>query len=178
MNIKNILGNSMLVLATVACHAQSTVAKPLQPVVPGKAAAKSQQPDSKIGAPVSVELVSSGATSKNVTLPVQLQFKTDQPNTPLQVEYRGNDGLSLVTLGTATLISNQQGIVTDTPNVRAAADGVYDLNVFVTVGERTRAVSIPVTVGNAKPVKKAAGKAMRTPQGEDLTIMPAQEKSH
>ena len=176
MNIKNILGNGMLLLATLACYAQSTVAKPLQPVAPGKAAAKSQ-PDGKIGAPVSVELISGGATSKNVTLPVQLQFKTDQPNTPLQVEYRSNDGLSLVTLGTATLISNQQGIVTDTPNVRATADGVYDLNVFVTVGDRTRAVSIPVTVGNAKPVKKASGKAMRTPQGEDLTIMPAQEKS-
>jgi hypothetical protein len=33
-------------------------------------------------------------------------------------------------------------------------------------------------VGNAKPVKKASSKAMRTPQGENLTIMPAQEKSH
>ncbi|SFB87144.1 hypothetical protein [Collimonas sp. OK412] len=175
MRIKHILGNGTLVFAAIAGHVQYSAAKPLQPADPGKAAAKSQQPEGKIGAPVSVELISGATTGKNVTLPVQLQFKTGQPNTTLQVEYRGNDGLSLVTLGTATLVSNQQGIVTDTPNVRAAADGVYDLNVFVTIGERTRAVSIPVTVGNAKPVKKAAGKAMRTPQGENLTIMPAQE---
>lgn len=177
MNMNIAMKHSLLVFAAIACSWQYGFAKPLQDPS-SKVAASTARHDNKVAAPVTVELTSGGKTGKNATLPLVLQFTTDQPNTALQVEYRANDGLSIVTLGTATLVSNQDGVVTDTPNVRAAADGVYDLNVFVTVGDRTRAVSIPVTVGNAKPVKKVAGKAMRTPQGENLTIMPAQEKSH
>lgn len=177
MNMKIAIKHSLLVFAAIACSWQYGIAKPVQDSS-SKTAANAARHDNKVAAPVTVELTSGGKTGKNATLSLVLQFTTDQPNTTLQVEYRANDGLSIVTLGTATLVSNQDGVVTDTPNVRAAVDGVYDLNVFVTVGERTRAVSIPVTVGNAKPVKKAAGKAMRTPQGENLTIMPAQEKSH
>ncbi|MEO6920796.1 MAG: hypothetical protein ABI171_17575 [Collimonas sp.] len=161
--------NSLLALAmaSLACGLQ---AKPLPEI---KASIGHGE---KVGAAVTVELTSGSTTSKNAILPVMLRFTTDQPNTPLHVEYRSNAGLSIVTLGSAILVSNQDGVVTDTPNVRATADGVYELNVFVTLGDRTKAVSVPVTVGNARAVRKLSGKAMRTPQGENLTVMPAQEK--
>ncbi|MFC5472651.1 hypothetical protein [Paraherbaspirillum soli] len=168
MNLKITLATGLLALATVACSAETSVKQATN--TPHKSAAK-------VGAPVTVELVSSGQTSKNAKLPLMLLFKTDQPNVPLHVEYRTDAGLSLITVGNAALVSNQDGVVTDTPNVRAAEDGVYQLNVFVTIGDRTRAVSIPVTVGNAKPVLKSAGKAIQTPKGENLTILPAQETS-
>lgn len=163
----------LLALAVLACGMQHGIAKPLPEIAQKPATASHGE---KVSAPVTVELASGSATSKNAILPILLQFTTDQPNTPLHVEYRSTAGLSVVTLGSANLVSNQDGVVTDTPNVRAAADGVYELNVFVTLGDRTKAVSLPVTVGSAKAVRKMAGKTLRTPQGENLTLMPAQEK--
>lgn len=173
MTVTILMKNSLLALAVLACGMQHGGAKPLPEIVQKTAGAGHGE---KIGAAVTVELASGSATSKNALLPIRLQFTTDQPNTPLHVEYRSNAGLSVVTLGSANLVSNQDGVATDTPNVRAASDGVYELNVFVTLGDRTKAVSVPVTVGNVKAVRKMAGKALRTPQGENLTVMPAQEK--
>ncbi|HWW03943.1 hypothetical protein [Collimonas sp.] len=95
------------------------------------------------------------------------------PMAPLCMQWK-----ALSSTGTqGSVISEQDGTVTDTPNVQAAADGVYHLDVSVTIDDRTNAISIPVTVGNPRPVLKSTGKAIQTPRGETLMILPAQESS-
>lgn len=168
-NLKIIVANSLLASAGIVYSAQAGAAQLGQPD------SIKHQRAGKIGAPVTVELISSEKAVKNTTLPLTLRFKTDRPNMALQVEYRTDAGLSIVTAASAALVSGPDGLVTDTPNVRAAVDGEYHLNVFVTLDDRTRAISIPVIVGNAKLVRKSAGKAMQTPQGDNLMILPAQE---
>ncbi|AMO99938.1 putative lipoprotein [Collimonas arenae] len=177
-NLTIVLSNGLLAFATIACSAQAGVTTPGHDSNADQVSSAKRQHAGKVTAPVTVELVSSDKTGKKATLPLMLRFKTDRPNVPLRVEYRADAGLFIVTASNAALVSGQDGVATDTPNVRAAVDGVYHLNVFVTVDDRTRAVSIPVIVGNAKQVRKSAGKAMQTPQGESLMILPAQESTH
>ncbi|MGB7479938.1 MAG: hypothetical protein WA924_06415, partial [Burkholderiaceae bacterium] len=108
--------------------------------------------------------------------PLALQFRTGSANATLNVEYRTEGGLALQGAAAVQLTANQDGIASDAPVVRALADGVHYLNVFVTVNGRSQAVSIPVAVGNAQPALKPAGKAVTTPQGENLIILPADGK--
>jgi len=143
-------------------------------------AAPNQQPASadlhhggKPGAAVEVLLKSNGKTASGATLPLELEFRTGRANTTLAVEYRTEGGLVLESASRRRLTTNADGIATDTPTVRALAGGVHYLNVFVARGKRSRAVSIPVAVGNALPAPKAAGQATTTPQGESLIILPA-----
>ncbi|HTN66085.1 MAG TPA: hypothetical protein VL051_07880 [Burkholderiaceae bacterium] len=127
----------------------------------------------KPGAAVEVLLQSNGKTISGATLPLQLEFRTYRANTTLVVEYRTEGGLALQSASRSRLTTNADGIASDTPTVRALTDGAHYLNVFVTRGKRSRAVSIPVMVGNTLPAPKAAGQATTTPQGENLIILPA-----
>jgi hypothetical protein len=180
MNMKIILTQGLLMFAAMACSAESIAAAPNRQAASDNGHnghASHHTNTKKVGAPVTVKLLSSGQTSKNAKLPLSLQFETDGPNVPLRVEYSTDAGLSLLTRDTTTLTSAQDSTVTDTPQVQAAADGVYHLTVFVTIDQRTNAISIPVTVGNPKPTLKSTGKLMQTPRGETLMILPAQETS-
>ncbi len=135
-----------------------------------------QQPVAKIRVPVTVKLISSDHTAINTTLPLSLQFSSDKANLPLKVEYTTDSGLTRTTpVGISSLVTNQKGGASDIVNVRASANGIYNLNVFVTAGDRTGAVSIPITVGTVTPTIQAPSKSSKTEKGEALMIMPAEE---
>ena len=163
MRLPLYLASVALALAASACSAA-----PNHSQANGKSAGKP-------GAIVEVQLKSSGKTASGATLPLQLEFKTGRGNATLDVEYRTEGPLSLQTASRTQLTTDQNGIATDTPNVLALGDGTSYLNVFVTLGKQSRAISIPVTVGDVPQVLKPAGKTATTPQGENLIILPAED---
>jgi len=157
------LAGIMLALAATGCGAAS------QPAPAPQALPHAGKP----GASVEVQLTGASRLANGAQAPLTLQFRTGKANTAVAVEYRTEGALALQGASIVQLTTNQDGIASDAPVVRALADGVHYLNVFVTVNGRGQAVSIPVTVGNAQPVLKPAGKAVTTPQGENLVILPA-----
>lgn len=158
--------STVLALAATGCSAAS------QPSTGNHAGS----PAGKPGAAVDVQLTGGGRLASGAQAPLALQFRTGSANATLNVEYRTEGGLALQGAAAVQLTANQDGIASDAPVVRALADGVHYLNVFVTVNGRSQAVSIPVAVGNAQPALKPAGKAVTTPQGENLIILPADGK--
>lgn len=168
MKLSYYLGSIFIALAGSGCSgAQNQLADTSSLQVAGKP-----------GAAVEVALKSDDKTTNGATLPLQLEFKTSRPNTPLEVEYRVEGALELMSAGHSQLITDANGIAADTPSVRALADGTHHLNVFVRLGQRGRAISIPITVGTTQPALKRHGKAATTPQGESLIILPAEERKH
>ena len=117
--------------------------------------------------------------SQHCVLPfVATQFRTGRPDTAFTVEYRTEGALELQSASQTQLLTDTDGNVIDTPRVRALANGVHFLNVFVTLGKRSRAISIPVTIGTALPAAKTSGKTINTPQGDSVMVLPAQETVH
>jgi hypothetical protein len=168
MKLAFYLASICIALATSGCSAAQN----------HQADTSSVQVAGKPGAAVEVELKSGDKTTNGATLPLQLEFKTDHPNATLEIEYRVEGALALLGAGHTQLITDANGIATDAPSVRALADGTHYLNVFVTLGKRGRAISIPITIGTAQPPLKRAGKAATTPRGENLIILPAKERKH
>lgn len=171
MKLHIILASALFTLTIGGCTAAPGTAQAAGP-------ASSVTTLGKPGAAVEVLLTSGGNGVSGATLPLQLQFRTGRANTMLAVEYRVEGALALQTASHAQLLTGADGSVTDTPNVRALADGVHFLNVFVTLGKQSRAISIPVTIGNPQPAAKANGKTVNTPQGDSVIILPAQETVH
>ena len=134
-----------------------------------------QQPVGKPGAPVDVQLTSGGKLASGAQAPLALSFRASRAQA-LDVEYRTEGALALQSAERVRLSADQNGIASDAPMVRALADGVHYLNVFVIAGNVRRVVSIPVTVGTAQPANKPAGKTIATPQGENLIVLPADGK--
>jgi len=139
----------------------------------------------KPGAAVSVQRADEAPLSVGVQTRLDLRF-SGRPDSVLAVEYRPEDGLVLHSSATAQLRSDLRGVATDTPTVEAVTDGVHYLNVFVTQGDRSQAISIRVTAGNAaRALRKLDGQGQAapaspgvpgvTPQGEPLIILPAAE---
>ena len=168
MKLHIILTSALLIFTTSGCSATPGTSQPIGP-------AKSRSTTSKPGAAADVVLISGGSGVNGATLPLQLQFRTGRPNTDVSVKYRTEGALVLQSASQAQLRTDTVGNVIDTPSVRALANGVHFLNVFVTLGERSRAISIPVTIGKALPAAKPSGKTIKTPQGDNIIVLPAQE---
>lgn len=171
MKLPIILASALLIFTTTGCGAAPGTSQPSD-------SAKSRSTAGKPGADADVVLISGGSGVNGATLPLQLQFRTGHPNTAVSVEYRVEGALVLQSASQAQLRTGLDGNVIDTPTVRALANGVHFLNVFVTVGKRGRAISIPVTIGTALPKAKASGKTITTPQGDSVIVLPAQETVH
>lgn len=171
MKLHIILVSALLFSATGGCSAAPAAGQTAGP-------AKSRSSAGKPGAAADVLLVSGGSGISGATLPLQLQFHTDRPNTALSIEYRIEGALTLQSASQTQLLTDTDGNVIDTPIVRALADGVHFLNVFITLGNRSRAISIPVSIGSARPAVRASGKTIKTPQGDSVIVLPAQETVH
>ena len=140
----------------------------------------------KPGAAVSVQRADEVPLSVGVQTRLDLRF-AGRPDSMLTVEYRPEQGLVLHSPAMVQLRSDLQGVATDAPTVEAVTDGVHYLNVFVTQGERSRAISIRVTAGKAaRDARKLNGQGQTealpspgtsgvTSQGEPLIILPAAE---
>ena len=140
----------------------------------------------KPGAAVAVQRADEVPLSIGVQTRLDLRF-TGRPDSVWSIEYRPEDGLVLHSPATAQLRSDLQGVATDAPTVEAVTDGVHYLNVFVTEGTRSWAISIRVTAGKAardarKPDGQGQTEALPSPgtsgvtsQGEPLIILPAAE---
>lgn len=167
MKFANHLACAVLMLAAGGCSAGPSH----QPSSPAAHAA------GKPGATVDVQLLGSGKLASGAQAPLQLQFRSARGDADLSVEYRTEAGLALQSPAKVQLRTNQEGIASDAPVVRALVDGRHYLNVFVTYGGRSRAFSIPVTVGTgAGAAMKPGGQPVTTPKGENLIILPAENK--
>ncbi len=168
MKLHIILASALLIFTTSGCSAATGISQLADPT-------RSRSTVGKPGAGADVLLISGGSGVNGATLPLQLQFRTGHPNTAFSVEYRVEGALVLQSASQAQLRTDINGNVIDTPSVRALANGVHFLNVFVTLGKRSRAISIPVTIGKSLPAAKASGKTINTPQGDSVIVLPAQE---
>ncbi len=135
----------------------------------------------KPGAGLAVQALGTTAFASGASARVNLSFLHALPGTTLTVAYRTEPGVVLESAAQATLPVDARGMATDAPLLRGTADGRHYLNVFVTQDgaprQPQRAVSIPVTFGEASAQKKTTSSpgsaAVVTPAGESLVILPA-----
>lgn len=111
----------------------------------------------QVGRPIAVYLQFNGVTDQ---AGASVRFSTDAGLT-----LKGVDTLTLPvgqsTSATATLVSDREGLA-------------Y-LNVFISQGGVTSAVSIPVQTGTAAPSMKPAGEMKSSADGEKIISLPATE---
>jgi hypothetical protein len=122
---------------------------------------------------VSVRAAIPAQGSPDSPVKVQLDF-AGLPAAGASITYTTEGGLTLTSAASKRLTPDSKGRSHDTVVVRAAAAGVYFLNVFASADGVTQAVSIPVTVGTAI-LKPRAASAVTTPTGGRTIDMPAQQ---
>lgn len=136
------------------------------------------QPGAPAGKDYGHVRVQAAAAKGAVDSPVGVQIDyAGLPASGASVAYATEGGLTLQSPASKQLTADSRGAAQDTVVVRAASDGAYFLNVFVSANGATQAVSIPVTVGNAT-LKPRAAKAVSTPAGQSVIEMPAQQTVH
>src|SRR5260363_220504 len=81
---------------------------------------------------------------------LELEFKTTRGKQTLDVMYtvdEGDKGLALESSDKVKLLTQENGIVKDTVQLRAIRPGRFYLNVFITMNNQSHIVSIPVQIG-------------------------------
>jgi len=79
-----------------------------------------------------------------------------------------------LTLSSSASLSVPQGQRSDASvTVISQGDGLAYLNVFITQGGRTSAISIPIQTGAAAPAMKANGDIKPLPDGDNIISQPA-----
>jgi len=79
-----------------------------------------------------------------------------------------------LTLSSSASLSVPQGQRSDASiTVVSQGDGLAYLNVFITQGGRTSAISIPIQTGAAAPAMKANGDIKSLPDGDNIISQPA-----
>lgn len=101
----------------------------------------------KTEVPVQVSASTSASPRTGQPLSVTLSFRTAKGGQSLSTRYTTEGGVVLQSAPSEQLSSDAQGRATTTVTLTPTSDGVHFLNVFATVGGRTRAVSVPLSVG-------------------------------
>lgn len=103
----------------------------------------------KADAAVRISATSTGTPHAGQPLTVTLVFHTDKGGQPLTARYTTEGGIVLQSPASAQMSSDAEGRASATVTLTPTSDGMHFLNVFATVGGRTRAVSVPLAVGSA-----------------------------
>src|SRR5260364_492826 len=101
-------------------------------------------------APVDVHALSGNHLKKAGTTALELEFKTTRGKQTLDVMYtvdEGEKGLALESSDKVKLLTQENGIVMATVQLRAIRPGRFYLNVFITMNNQSHIVSIPVQIG-------------------------------
>jgi post-segregation antitoxin (ccd killing protein) len=104
-------------------------------------------------------------------VPVVLQFDGVSDADGATVRLRADAGLNISGSDTLALPAGKRTSTTVT--VVSDREGLAYLNVFITQGGATSAMSIPVQTGTAAPVMKSSGELKATPEGDHIISMPA-----
>ncbi|RQO54632.1 hypothetical protein DBV14_12775 [Variovorax sp. KBW07] len=102
---------------------------------------------------------------------VVLQFDGVSHPDGATVRLATDAGLTLSGNSTLTLPTGKR--TTANVSVVSEGEGLAYLNVFITQGSATSAISIPIQAGSATPALKASGVIKSTPDGENIISMPA-----
>ncbi|WP_321800301.1 hypothetical protein [Caballeronia sp. J97] len=105
---------------------------------------------------------------------VEIDFTGLPKSAAASVSYATEGDLTLTSPARKQLTADGKGFAHDKVVVQAKSAGVYFLNVFASVNGMTKAVSIPVTVGQAQ-YKPRAAKSVGASDAQQVIEMPAQE---
>jgi len=111
-----------------------------------------------------------GAPQAGRATSVALQFDGVTDPQGASVRFTADPGLTLRNGGPLTLSTGQRGSAT--VSVVSESDGLRYLNVFVTQGGSSSAISIPIQAGTA-PLMKSQGDIQGTKEGDSIITMPA-----
>jgi len=102
--------------------------------------------------------------------PIVLQFEGVTDADGAAVRLSADSGLTLQGGSTLTLPAGKR--TTATVVVVSEAEGLAYLNVFISQGGASSAVSVPVQTGAVAPALKSTGEMKSTPGGESIITMP------
>lgn len=102
--------------------------------------------------------------------PVVLQFEGVTDADGATVRLSADSGLTLQGSSTLKLPTGKR--TTATVVVVSETEGLAYLNVFISQGGASSAVSVPVQTGTAAPSLKSTGEMKATPNGESIITMP------
>ncbi len=102
--------------------------------------------------------------------PVVLQFEGVTDADGAMVRLSADRGLTLQGSSTLKLPTGKR--TTATVVVVSETEGLAYLNVFISQGGASSAVSVPVQTGTAAPSLKSTGEMKATPNGESIITMP------
>lgn len=161
---------SLAVLTTWAL-ADGTPDSRVHKRVPHKAAAPMTTAVQKSnGAGVAVQYRVDGVPRAASATSVVLQFDDVTDPQGASVRFTADPGLTLRNGAPLTLPAGQRS--TATLSVIGESDGLRYLNVFVTQGGASSAISIPIQTG-AAPLMKPQGDTQTTKEGDSIVTMPA-----
>lgn len=104
----------------------------------------------KTDGPVRISATTSGSLRVGQPLTVTLVFRTEKGGEPLSARYTVEGAMVLQSPAGEQLTSDAAGRASTTVTLTPTGDGPHFLNVFATVGARTKAVSVPLSVGPAE----------------------------
>jgi len=122
------------------------------------------------GAGVAVQYRVEGVPRAGSATSVVLQFDDVTDPQGASVRFTTDPGLTLRNGAPLTLPAGQRS--TATLSVIGESDGLRYLNVFVTQGGASSAISIPIQTG-AAPLMKPQGDTQTTKEGDSIVTMPA-----
>ena len=102
--------------------------------------------------------------------PIVLQFEGVTDADGATVRLSADRGLTLQGNTTLTLPAGKR--TTATVVVVSETEGLAYLNVFISQGGASSAVSVPVQAGTVAPALKSTGEMKSTPTGENIITMP------
>lgn len=169
----NMRSTSMM---AAACLALATLPAPA--AADGEPAAR----NGKLGAPIAAAPQKPGSSGVRLqyrleatpqlgrATPIVLQFDGVTAADGAAVRLSADSGLTLQGSSTLTLPAGKR--TTATVVVVSETEGLAYLNVFISQGAASSAVSVPVRTGAAAPTLKSTGEMKSTPGGESIITMP------
>jgi hypothetical protein len=122
------------------------------------------------GSGVAVQYRVDGTPQAGRATSVVLQFDDVTDPQGASVRFTADPGLTLRNGNPLTLPAGQRS--TATVSVIGESDGLRYLNVFVSQGGASSAISIPIQTGTA-PLMKSQGDVQTTKEGDSIITMPA-----
>jgi hypothetical protein len=179
MNIRR--SNSMLAvaclsLATLSVPAaadgepEARSAKPRQPAVQHRNAPMTTAAQKPGSSGVKLQYRLDATPQVGRATPVVLQFDDVTEAEGATVRLSADRGLTLQ--GNSALILPKGKRTTATVVVVSEGEGLAYLNVFITQGGASSAISVPIQTGTAAPALKSTGEMRHTPGGEGIITMP------
>jgi len=145
-------------------------AKPRQPPAQHRSAPMTAAVQKPGGSGVKLQYRLDATPQVGRATPIVLQFDDITEAEGATVRLRADRGLTIHGNSTLTLPKGKR--TTATVVVVSEAEGLAYLNVFITQGGASSAVSVPIRTGTAAPALKSTGEMKPVPGGDSIITMP------